>query len=218
MQLGLTQKDTTEYITILNSAGDFRKKVTEDTPGAVKREYETSDGKTGEKYELIYREVAGYITGMQFYDGDYGTNLQIQMNFGEGTEPVTVSLNTTTNYGEDFLKKLPNIDPKKPVVLAPYSFTDDKNKTRRGITVMQDDVKLTNYYYDTEKSKNINGYPEVDFDTTKKVSKEKWQMYFMKCRDFLIEEAKSKVLAKFEDAAPAEDKGPAGTESDAAPL
>jgi len=195
-QLGLKEKDTKEYINILGSDGTFRKVVPEGTLGSVKREYETSDGKTGVKYEHIYKEVSGYITDMQFHDGDYGENIIIEIAISEDKEQkVYVSVSTGSSFGEDFMKKLPNINLDEIVTLSPYAFEDEKGKTRKGITVMQNGVKLTNYFYDADKKVNQNGYPNPKGDT-KKYTKDKWKAYFLDARIFLTEYTTENFIEK----------------------
>lgn len=186
-ELGLKQKDTRAFINILSSDGTLRFAVPEGTPGSVERAYETSDGKQGVKHELIYKEIAGYITDMELYEGDYGTNIIVEIAINEErTEKRYLSVSTGSAFGEDFMKKLPRVDFSKVVVLAPYSFEDEKGKIRKGITIIQDDEKLKTFFYDAEKEENINGYPNPKGDT-KKYSTDKWKAYFLEARIFLTE-------------------------------
>lgn len=182
-------RDTRKYVTVL-SDGTIRLNVTEETEGAVKREYETSDKKTGVKYELVFSELSGKITGLNFQDGDYGKNLQIEVTDGD---PIVLSLNTASSFGEDFLKKLPNIDLTKEVILRPYSFEDDNGKLRKGITVIQNGDKIASYFYDVEGKKNINGYPTPDQKKVKSFDKDDWKIYFIEVRKFLIAYAENNI-------------------------
>jgi hypothetical protein len=186
------KEDRGTYINILSSDGTFRQTVTEGTPGAVRRDWETKDGAKGTKYELVYGSLDGVITGISFYDGDFGKNLILEMT--DGDDKYVVSMATGMPFFEDFAKKLPNIDKTKPVSLAPYAFEDDKGKTRKGVTVTQDGKKLQNYYYDFSGKENINGFPVPQFKKDKKTgehkpfSTEEWKIYFAQCRVFLIEQ------------------------------
>lgn len=172
-----------KYLSIL-SDGTIRISVPEGTEGAIKREYETSDGKVGVKHELVYTEVSGMITKVAFFDGEYGKLLQLTIVDGD-EEPLVLSVSTASNYGEDLMKKLPNVDLNKPVVLVPYSFEDEKGKKRKGVTVRQDEVKIENYYYDAETKKNIHGYPAFP---KKKMTTEDWKLFFLQARIFLTEQ------------------------------
>lgn len=179
-----------KFISIL-SDGKFHLTVPEGTEGAVKREYETSDGTKGVKHELVYTEVSGLIADIKFYEGDYGKLLQITID--DDGDVVVVSVNTSQNFGEDLLKKLPAIDRTVSVVLSPYSFTDEKGKQRKGVTVKQNDVKVENFYYDKTKKENINGYPNPDFGKKKKISNDDWKAYFLQARIFLIDDVSQRL-------------------------
>lgn len=195
--MALEQKENTSYLSVLASAGDFRMTVPQGTEGAKRRDYETSDGKTGSKWELAYKSIGGYITKIDFFDGDYGKNLLLTFDFKDGTETVTVSLGTNTPFGEDMLKKLPNIDFSKEVKLTPYAFTDDKGKDRKGISVVQadcnwNDDKVPGAFYDPEKKENLLGFPEPEGDTTA-FDTDDWKIYFTQCRKFLVKYAEEHI-------------------------
>ncbi len=183
-------KDDVIYASVL-ADGKIHVTVKEETPGAVKREYETSDKKKGVKYELVYSDLIGKITKVSFYEGDYGRQLQVTVTDGD-EKPVVLSLSTSSNYGEDLMKKLMNVDLKKTVKIVPYSFVDDNKKNKKGITIWQDNgkgenVKIGNYFYDPVKKQNINEYPEPK-KQKKPLSKDQWKLYFGECREFLVEQ------------------------------
>ena len=196
----LTSKENRRFISVLASDGSFREKVTETTPGAIKREYETSDGTKGEKWELVYAKLEGMITGLQFWDGDYGSSLQITVKNGE--DEAILSLGVQTPFGEDMMKKLPNMDLTKPVSFEPYSFEDDNKKLRRGISIKQGGVKIENYYSAMEgkgkKQKRVsaNGIPEPEGDVSG-YKKDDWKLHFLKVRKFLVEQVEKLIATKF---------------------
>jgi hypothetical protein len=178
------------YYSVL-ADGKFHTAVTEGTEGSVRREYETSDGKKGVKHELIAQAISGKITNIALYESEFGKNIQIF--FGDD---VIVSLSTSSNFGEDFMKKLPNINLDKEVKLAPYSFEDaETKKNKRGITVYQDNVKITDYYHvkDGDTWTETNGYPKIPAKS-KNWSKDEWKLYFMNARIFLTEELQKNKL------------------------
>lgn len=183
----INTKQDNKFVTIL-ADGTLRLPVTEFTEGAVKREYETSDGKTGTKHELVFTEISGFITKVEFHDGEYGKLLQITMS-EEGEDDVIVSLNTSSNFGEDMMKKLMSIDTQKKVRLVPYSFTGEKGKSKKGLTVYQDEQKVKNYFTEGEgeKTKLLHGYPAIPKVAKGKViSSDEWKLYFMQARLFMI--------------------------------
>lgn len=185
------------YASVL-ADGKFHVTVYKDTPNAKLREYETSDGKKGEKWELTYDTLTGTISKINFFDGDFGKSLQITLTDGEN-EPVVMSLSTASSFGEDVLKKLPNIDQNKPVKFVPYSF-EDAGKVHKGITITQDGVKLGNYFQRKEVIDgknvwtNLYGYPEAPKPKKNKktgedvpLSSDEWKIYYTQVRLFLID-------------------------------
>jgi len=181
-----------KYLTAL-SDGKFHQSVPDGTPNAIVREYADRQGTKHSKTELVFGAVKGMITGIAFKDGEYGKSIQISLG-----DKGVISLSTTSSFGEDFMKKLPNIDLEQPVRLVPYSFSaDDKN--RKGITVYQGDSlneKIGNYYWDTETNKSTNGMPKPNGDTAK-FDKEDWKIYFLNVRKFLVTETQKYVNKVF---------------------
>jgi len=192
--MALTNKsDDRKFISIL-ADGKMHMTVPEGTPGAVVRTYETSDGKTGQKTEMTYTELIGFIKGVSFMDGEYGTNFQVTVQDDDGSEPICLSLGTASNFGEDFMKKILAVDMEKKVKIVPFSFDDEKTgKKKKGVTIYQKNaegksIRVPNFFYDAEVKVNINGYPEPKMPKGKKtLSKDEWKAYFMTARLFLIE-------------------------------
>lgn len=196
MSLKNTREDRI-YAKVL-ADGKIHVTVPEGTEGAVLRNYETSDKKTGSVYELVYTQLVGKITKVGFYVGTYGRSIQVTVQEGDES-PVVLSLGVTSNYGEDLMKKLLNIDMNKYVKIVPYSFQDKvTKKQRRGLTVYQKDaenktIKVENYFWDSEAKKNINGYPAPKKDKITKTNPEgrlsegKYKIYVAECQEFLIE-------------------------------
>ena len=90
------------------------------------------------------------------------------------------------------MKKLINVDQNKFVKIVPYSFTDEKGKMKKGITIWQrndetgKNEKVKNYFYDEVAKKNLHGYPEPK-KLKKPLTKDQWKLYFGECREFLVE-------------------------------
>lgn len=195
--------DYPPIMNILGSDGTLRLTVPEGTEGAVYREYETSDGKKGSKWELIFKSLSGKISNLQTHDGDYGMNLMLTLSYDGGED--TISIGTSTPFGEDFMKKLPNINLDEYIDFAPYAFTDDSGKPRKGVSIKQGDTKIQNYFYkpNADGSKggaNVHGYPNPEGDTSK-YTKDDWKIYFMLARKFLMKYTEENFLVKFADKA-----------------
>lgn len=193
------ERADTIFATIL-ADGKIHVNVPKDTEGAVERKYATDadkkagpDVKTGVKWEHVYTELSGMIQAIKFHEGDYGINLLVVVGEEGDEKPVTLAISTESNFGEDLMKKIPNIDLSKPVTLAPYSFDNDAGKKVRGISVTQpqkkgDPVKIVSAFYDTEKKSPTNGYPKPPVvPKGKKLPASKWRAYFSDAREFLIE-------------------------------
>ncbi len=177
-----------EFYTVL-SDGKFHRTVAQGTEGAVERKYEDKDGVEQVKHELIYTELEGNITNIEFVDGEFGTNLHIELD-----EEGILSFGTSSSFGEDLMKKIPAIDLTKPVTFVPYSF-EDAGKSRKGVTVIQDgDVKVKSYY--RKDDKDVNGMPSPEGDTAKYKSDD-WKLYFLQVRKFLTKEITAIIEAKF---------------------
>jgi len=185
--------------------GSFRTKCDPKHPEAVAREYETKEGVKSVKYELKYSALFGKIENIFFKDGDFGKTVNIVLEPNEEGKNPIIQLSTATNYGEDFLKKLPNIDLAKEVRLMPFAFTaEDSGKEVRGISITHrnpDTGKFTDkieaFFYDSkEKKALVDGYPEPQGDT-KKYDKEDWKIFYLQVRKFMIKYAEEKVLSKF---------------------
>lgn len=178
--------------------GSLRTKVDKDHPEAIAREYETRDGVKSVKYERKIDALTGIIEDIGFYDGEFGKVLNITLDENEeGRHPV-IQIGVETSYGEDFLKRLPAIDLTQEVYIAPYAFTDEENgREVRGVSVMQNKVKIKNFFYDVENKKAVNGYPIPEGDV-REYTKEDWKIFYLKARKFLIAYVIENVLPKFE--------------------
>ena len=194
-----TKDERKSYIGIL-ADGKFHEEVPVGTEDAVLREFETSDGKTGSKWELIYTKIQAKITGIEFQDGEYGVNIQVSLN-GEERD-VVVSVGAGSSFGEDLMKKLPNVDLSKTVEISPYSFVDDNGKSRKGITLYQDGEKILSFFNEKkevdgkEKWVSVNGYPTPEGETESYKSDD-WKLFYLQARKFLVNYTKSKIIPKF---------------------
>lgn len=186
----LTPKEDRQFVKVLASDGSLRMEVPEGTEDAVRRDYETSDGKKGTKYELVFKKLEGHIKSIDIFEGDFGKNLLVKVE--KGDEMVTLSIGVSTPFGEDFMKKFPSIDTTKKVSVEPFSFENDEGKLIKGLSIKQDGEKIKNFYFDSDKKKAINKMPEPE-GATKKFDKDDWKAYFLKARKFLLGETEKLI-------------------------
>ncbi len=178
--------------------GGLRQKVDQNHPEAVRRDWKSADGKTsGTKYERHIFALFGRIENIQFVPSDYGQKVEITLDENEEGKNPILSIATSSKEGEDFLKKLPNIDLSKEVRLLPYAFEDSG---RKGLSITQQDangefnVKITDFFWDGEK--NLNGYPVAE--DRENMDKEDWKVFFIQARKFLVKYAEENILPKLE--------------------
>jgi len=177
--MGLERRKNKIYASIL-SDGSIRVKTFQDDPSAVKREYELPDGTSGIKYEKVYDELSGLVTGISFNEGKYGTSLHVVV---KDEESIILTAGLSTSFAEDLMKKIPNFNLTKSVTIRPYSFDDDKGKNRKGVTVWQEGEKIKSFFHD-ENNKPIEGFPVPEKDY-KDCDKDDWRIFFIKQRKFL---------------------------------
>lgn len=183
--------------------GGFRTQVSQDDPHAVRRDWKSADGsKTGTKYERIVDALIGYVSDIQFFDGEYGLQLIVSLDADEQGRVPKIALNAGSREGESLLKRLPAVDFAKEVRLRPFSFKDNQDGSEiKGIEVTQPDengeftIKVKNFFRDEEAKVNINGYPDPGGDTND-YSKDDWKIYFLQCRKFLVDYTKINVMAR----------------------
>lgn len=183
---GLSKDTERNYLGIL-SDGTLRQKVTQETPGAVRREYETSDKKKGVKWELVFNQIEGHIVKIELVDGDYGKMLQLHFAWDGGT--AIVSVNTSSNFGEDVMKKLPNVRFNLPVRFRPFAFEAD-GKLKKGVSLTQQRhgevwEKIPSFFWDAGEKVLKNGYPAPE-GKPEDYSKDDWKVYFIQARKFLM--------------------------------
>ena len=189
----LQKRTSGRYLSIF-SDGSLREKTTKDNPDAVLREYELKDGTKGEKWEVVYKSIIGRITGISFRDGDYGQQLILEFTGKEG-DVLNVTTNTSSNFGTDIMRRLPNVDLSKSVFFLPYSFEDDRGKDRRGVSIKIGDEKAENFFFDPVNKKTVNGFPEP---TKEDMDKDDWKVHFIEVKKFLVDYTEKNIIPKLE--------------------
>ena len=115
--MGLTPEKESNFLQVSN--GRIRSAVTKETPGAKRRDWETKDGKSGTKWELVYTRISGHIVGIDFQSGEYGEQLLIRLLTKGKT--YSLAMPSDSKYAINFLQRVPGADLLKEVELTPYS-------------------------------------------------------------------------------------------------
>jgi len=177
------EREDVTFIKIVAETGKFHMEVPADQEGqdgVVVREGEVN-GNEYRKVERTFDTLKGMIKGIDIKDSDYGTNLNVKI------EDVVISTNVDSSFGQDLMKKIPGINLELPVILKPYSFKNDKGKEVRGISITQDEKKVTNFFVDSDKNE-LHGYPEFPKDYKEwpeSEAKDNWKIYRINVTKFL---------------------------------
>ncbi len=187
------QKQT--YLTI-KADGRLHQKSAEGEDGAELHKSENpQSGETWESWDIIYKDIIGYITKIWFADGKYGRQLNLEVNWGDGK--AIVQMGVKSSYGSAVLKKLPNADLSRELKIAPYPkfTTKEGEEIGAGVTLAQeapngDWVKLDGFFWDPEsKTQSLHGYPTdappKNPKTGKALDKDLKDAYDIKVRKFL---------------------------------
>lgn len=165
------------YLTI-GAAGDgktyLKQQVEEGTINAIKREWSVN-GESGTKYELCFPSVEGMVTGIEFKEKDFGGKKHFDIYLTFDNE-IVVTAKSTSRFGTSIMRQLPAVDLSQPLSLSPYSYIPKgKTKESTGVSMKQGvgfTDKISDYFYDFENKKSLNGIPESDFDWA---TAEEWQ-------------------------------------------
>jgi len=189
--MGLGSNNQTQKTFLTVGFGKIRQKTLENkqkvdanTPGAIKRL--TQSG--AESWALEHDFIEGVIESI-FYkeDAEFGNAFEVTISdFGEKYQ---LSFSEESRFWIDFMKKLPNIDLSTKVKITAYDFTDKENKHKAGISILQNNIKITSFYEQKIDDGNwefLHNYPTskgVDFK-----DKDEIKMYFIKVKKFLRSE------------------------------
>jgi len=184
-------------------SGNIRQRVEEGTKGSVRRDFETSAGKKGTKFELVFKNWTGRIKDLVVKGTDFGEQLSVVF------EDATLQLNCDSRYFVDLIKKLRGLDINQPVTVSPYDF-ESNGKRRMGMSVVQH-YKKVGSYYDRLKDDNtwetINGFP-VPEGGGRYLNKDDWKIYFLTVKKFLVGEVEKirEVMERPEAAEPEQER------------
>lgn len=181
----------------IHSDGTIRQRCSENDPDAVRRDYELPTGGKGTVFEKVYSYVEGYIAGIEYQEGQFGTQIMVDIH-GTNGDACTLTIGSESRFAEPFLEKLPNIDPKEIVRIQPFSYEKD-GKNRCGVTVTQDDERIESafktYNAETKQFSYLLGYPAPE--AAEKMNKDKWKLYFQQTRIWLRDYLEENVLKNF---------------------
>lgn len=181
--MALETVDTSKiYLSIVK--GNLVQKVEEGAEGARKRVYEKSDGSSGEKWELTYKSVSGYLSNLTFKDSEFGEKFVIELTDGE--EKYQIKFPSSGSYFADFGKKISDIHLDLPITINPYDFTTKEGKKKTGLFILQEGQKLTSTFWDADKKKVLGDFPQPT-DKGKGFDSDDWKVYFISVKKFLKE-------------------------------
>lgn len=161
--------------------GNIVQKVDKDTEGARCRDYVTSDGVEGKKWELVFMNWKGIIHDISFEETDFGEVCKIDLG------DAILCLNTSSRYFTDFACKLFSGDLTQEFLFHPYSILGEEGKKKQGISLQQHGQKLKNYFYNPETKKYHDEFPPIDEEKLLKLKKNYWKTYFPEVEAFLVE-------------------------------
>lgn len=206
------EKASSDRVFLSIVQGSLRQSVPEGTPDAVKRDWEAG-GEKGTKYELVYKAITGRITKVDFFDGDSAgrkfQNINITVDIG-ADKPHVISVGVGTRYGQDIMKKLPNVQFGDEVRIRPYSFQPEgEDKTVTGVEITHKDAggefnkKVSSFFHKKEGDRwqSTNGFPVPEGDTADYTSDD-WDIFYKQCRRFLVNYTKEHVIPKVESQEP----------------
>lgn len=175
---GQTFGSNKPYLYIID--GVLKQKATENTSGAVRRDYETKDGKKSFKWEISYKSWTGKLKDLRVKESEFGENLEVEF------KDAIFTIGVESRYFKDFLQKLPNVNMNRVITVSPYAF-ESNGKPLKGVTIYQDGEKLKNYYWDEGAGKYCNGFPLPVGDTSQ-FKKDDWTVYYLGVKKFLLSE------------------------------
>jgi len=195
------------YLSVID--GTLRQSVPEGTVDAVKRDWEAG-GKSGTKWELVYKATVGKIQAIDIYEGEKEgkkfQNLNIVLDENENGKIPVISVGLKSRYADDLLKKLPNVDLDEEVRFRPYSFQPDGEDRkvigveltqRNGVGQFENKVMSHFSKKVGDKWEALNGYPVPEGDTST-YSSDDWDIFYKQARKFMVAYLMDNVIPKLE--------------------
>ncbi len=206
----LGENEIRQYLNV--SIGKLRQRVKEGDAKAKARTIED----TG---EVIYERIYSYIEAklekifMRTHK-EYGNSWVLLMQDGGAKYSVQISENS--RYGDDLLKKIPNMRYGIIYKITPFSFTPEgAKKEKTGLSIKEGETQIGSFYHEFLKNadkwqvKLLHGHPAYEGPQN---DKEEIKIYYMRVRKFLRDRA-TEYLANITS----EENGPS-TEAEANPM
>ncbi len=163
----------------------------------AKEGQEKAKSRTLEDGTVIWEKVYNFLEGiidkifMKTHE-EYGNSWLILMSDGE--EKFSIQVSENSRYGDDLLKKIPNLNYGRGYKITPYDFeADGKRKCGISIKTLQSDLSVISYYHTFGKNPDgsasvtaTNGFLEYDGNWK---DKDEVKIYFMRVRKFLREKS-----------------------------
>lgn len=178
----LKKNNFKKYVSIIK--GQFSLKCDQDTPGASSRENKNGDL----VYELLYDQLEGVITNIEFVKGKYGEKIDVTI---KDSEEVVLNISWKDFSVRDrFIKCLPNVNFCQPIVFK--TFQNDQGKT---VFLMYQEGQLIKQKWTKD---NPGDFPQPK-QTKNFDGSTKWD--FSECEAFLYQVLQDQVnrLEDFED-------------------
>ena len=153
--MGLENSNTqlAKIVTIVGGKFTVRLKDDDQNPDAFERVLEKGPNVGKTVKELRYDSLSGTIVGGEVHETEYGQDLHLSIE-DEG-EKFILSLPVGNQYFQQVVKRMPNIDPSKPVV---FVLGYDKERQRNFIFIRQDGASVKMAF----TKENPNGMPNAE--------------------------------------------------------
>lgn len=185
----LVEQSNMTFLDVKN--GNIVKKAEPGQIGAIKREWEVA-GKSGESWEVLYKNLTGTIENIEIKELEFGDILNITIT---DKEKVVLGMRVDSIYFRSFVQKLPKINLEAPVIFNAYKFTPKGSLYEiSGISLKQHGEKIPNAYFDVAKEKYIEEYPQRPSND---MTKDERKIYSIQVQMFLKTKLKEFIEKNF---------------------
>ena len=143
---------------------EWRNTPPEEVPSGKKLEERVTD-KGNKIYYVSWDSLTGHMESAFIKEGTGGFKDELVIVISSDGMEFRLSMTLTGSYGNDIIRKFPNINRIQQVTFEPWTMTPaqykkkynrDVEKDQRGMWVRQNDQNVTHYYT------SENGYPELE--------------------------------------------------------
>jgi hypothetical protein len=160
MARGATNSAQGGYTFFTFSKGKFIQRVPEGTEGAVPRVLENGPNIGKTVHEITFDTLEGQILQLEVSESQYGDKLEIYLDVtieGEPEEIMKITLPFSSSYGKGFLKRIPNLDFSKDLVLKGYDIFNKEKSRNEYFLIPRQDGKIESAF----TKENPNGFPQL---------------------------------------------------------